>query len=210
MKIKSTEILTYILIFVIIIFLGAKQIAPITEQVNSSKATKTQKEASIEELKAKASSIDLANSQLNQQKEILKPFYKPEVETSETIASFGGMFEDIVDYIRVNQLLLRSIKYNINPESDPIFNKFSQNYNVCEIQLYVIGTYPQLRNFVQSVFAYPYYTNISSIEINPYAQNKKYLLANISINLYSEKIGGGGNNAPQQPAPEGAPTPPQQ
>jgi len=203
-KIQPTEILIYVLIFVIVTFLGVKQISPITEQVNAAKETKTQKEASLEELRAKVSTIDVAKSQMNQQNEILKPFYKPEVEVSDSIASFGGMFEDIVDYIRVNQLLLRSIKYNINPQADPIFNKFSQNYNVCEIQLYVIGTYTQIRNFIQTVFAYPYYVSISSIEINPYEQNKQYLLANISINLYSEKTGGG-NKTPQPQIPEAAP-----
>lgn len=197
MKIQPTEILIYILLIVIVIFFGIKQISPISEQINAAKQTKSQKETLIEELKTKVSTIEVAKSQMNQQKEILKPFYRPEVETSETIASFGGMFEDIVDYIRVNQLLLRSIKYNINPQDDVVFNKFSQNYNVCQIQLYVIGTYPQIRNFIQTVFAYPYYVNISSIEINPYEQNKKYLLANIYINLYAEKVGGGGNNTPQ-------------
>lgn len=187
MKIKPIELVIYILIPVFIIYWGIQLITPISQELSTNKQAKTEKESTVSQLKAKAESVQASKEQMKKNSEILKPFFKPEFQSSDSIAAFGGMFEDIVDYVRINQLLLRSIKYNINPAQDQIFANFANKYNVCEIQLYLVGTYPQLKKFIDEVFDYPYFLSISSIEINPYESNKKYLLARISINLYSSK-----------------------
>ncbi len=179
-------ILSFIVVILIIVF-GIKQIAGVAVEVKQNFGEKKQKQSVVEDLRIKVDSINQANERLQKQQDILKPFYKQDFAPKDSIASFGGMFEDVINYVKINGLLLRTIEYNINPDNDPIYKNFTVAYNVCEINMFVIGTYPQLQGFFNDIEMYPYYLSVNQINIMPYENNKKYLLANVSIHLYSKK-----------------------
>lgn len=117
----------------------------------------------------------------------LRPVYSESTGGGESITAFGTMFEDIVDYIKMNGLMLRSIEYDINPVNDKIRSSFPLLYNVCSVKAYVIGTYNQMQSFFKDMNAYPYFVNISEVKVVSYEKNKNYLLVNMTINLYSAK-----------------------
>lgn len=184
---NARELILSIIVVILLAIFGIKQIGGIVIECKNNFNIKSQKQSIVEDLRVKADSIDQANQKLEQQQDILKPFYKQEFAQNDSIAAFGGMFEDVVDYIKINGLLLRSIEYNINPAEDLIFKNFSSSYNVCELKLFIVGTYSQLQSFFRDIEAYPYYISVSQINIVPYESDKKYLLVNLSINLYSKK-----------------------
>lgn len=184
---NARELILSVVVVILIVIFGIKQISGIAVECKNNFTSKSEKQSMVEDLRIKSETIDQANKRLEQQQDILKPFYKQDYAQNDSIAAFGGMFEDIVDYIKIDGLLLRSIEYNINPENDLIFKNFASSYNVCEIKLFLVGTYPQLQSFFRDIEAYPYYISVAQINISPYESNKKYLLINLSINLYSKK-----------------------
>ncbi len=181
------EILLSILAVLLILVFGFKQLGTIFVECKNNFVSKKTIVATVEDLRKKEETIRLANERITKEQNILKPFYKQEFVTNDSVASFGGMFEDIIDYIKMNELMLRSIEYNINPDQDLIFKNFASSYNVCEIKLFMIGTYPQLLQFFRDIESYPYYINISKVHVKPYEYKNQYLLINMSINLYSKK-----------------------
>lgn len=184
---SQRELILSILTIILVVIFGIKQLSGIIVECKDNFATKTNKTATIEDLRKKEETIQLANEQLQKKQDVLKPFYKPEFQSPDSVASFGGMFEDIIDYIKINGLMLRSIEYNINPEQDLIFKSFASAYNVCEVKLFLVGTYPQLQTFFNDLYAYPYYLNVTKIDIKSYEPKPQYLLVNLSIDLYSKK-----------------------
>lgn len=181
------ELLLSIVAIVILVIFGIKSLSGVIIETKNNFTAKKQIKEKVTELKSKVDTINAAKNRLSKQQDILKPFFKQEFAPKDSIASFGGMFEDIVDYVKINGLMLRSIQYNINPQNDLIFKNFAASYNVCEVKLFLVGTYPQFQSFIKDLNNYPYFINIAEIIINPYESNKKYLLAQISINLYSQK-----------------------
>ena len=105
----------------------------------------------------------------------------------DSISSFGGMFEDIVDYIKMNNLMLRSVEYKLNPPKDKIGSKFPTVYNVCGVDFFIIGTYPQIQGLIRDLKVYPYYIDIAKVELTPYEKDPEYVLTKLSITLYSKK-----------------------
>lgn len=181
------ELILSVVVILLVVIFGIKQVSGIAVEFKNNLMTKKEKTAMVEDLKMKVDTIEAANQKLQEQQDILKPFFKQDLAPADSMASFGGMFEDMVDYIKINGLLLRAIEYNLNPEQDLIFKNFATSYNVCEVKLHIIGTYPQIQGFFRDIFMYPYYINLADINIMPYESNKKYLIAQVSIMLYSKK-----------------------
>ncbi len=184
---NSRELILSIIVVVLILVMGIKQLFTVGSDFKLKFTEKREKLAAVEDLRVKTDAIKKAKEAIEHKQEVLKPFYKQEVPQNDSIAAFGGMFQDVVDYIKINGLLLRSIEYNIKPDTDPIYKNFSTNYNVCTINLFVIGTYPQLKDFLRDIDMYPYFISISQLNIIPYESDKKYLLVKMAINLYSKK-----------------------
>ncbi len=181
------ELILSVIVVILLVVFGIKQLGGIVVEVKNNFGSKREKQAIVEDLRIKVDSITQANERIKKQQDVLKPFYKQDFAPNDSIASFGGMFEDVINYVKINGLLLRTIEYNLNPEEDPIFKNFASAYNVCEIKMFLIGTYPQIQGFMNDIELYPYYISVDQINIMPYENNKKYLLANVSIHLYSKK-----------------------
>lgn len=135
----------------------------------------------IEDLKAKKEAYERA------EKVSTKPVYKSDIATADQMSSFGVMFEDVIQSAKYNGLKLRSISYNLNPPGDVIASNLSADYNSCAIQMQLIGNYMQFRSYFQDIYNYPYLINLDKVSVTPYAANKKILIADVTVIIYSTK-----------------------
>lgn len=151
-----------------------------------------------QEVKAKAQTVEQTKQQIaelknkkeryeKEERVTTKPVYKNELATPDQMSSFGVMFEDVIQSAKYNGLKLRSISYDTAPAQDVIQTNMSGDYNVCAISMELIGNYMQFRSYFQDIYNYPYLINLDKISIKPYEKNKKILIANISVILYSTK-----------------------
>lgn len=133
---------------------------------------------------------DLKNKRDTYEKEIkvsTKPVYKNDLAATDQMSSFGVMFEDVIQSAKYNGLKLRSISYDTAPGKDIIQANMGLDYNVCAISMQLIGNYMQFRSYFQDIYNYPYLINLDKISVKPYEKNKKILIADITVVLYSTK-----------------------
>lgn len=119
----------------------------------------------------------------------IKPVYKASQNSAgDTLAIFGPMFEQVIQLSRESGLLIRSIQYQMNPTDDQVYTDFGNEYNVCELKFFFVGTYIQLKDFLYAlVNRYEYLVSISKLNVSSFKSNPDYVLINISITLYSKK-----------------------
>lgn len=185
---NENQKLMYIVVLLISLAFGLYLIIP---KVNESYATYKQ----IEEKQAKVQStqkqIDDIKAQKQayekEEKSATKPVYKSDLATLDAMASFGIMFEDVIQAAKYNGLKLRSIEYAQNPPDDIITQNVISDYNICAVKMQLIGSYAQFRSYFEDIANYPYLINLDKISIFPYEADKKILIADVQVNLYSEK-----------------------
>ena len=73
------------------------------------------------------------------------------------------------------------------PAYDVVQKNIGSEYNVCAVQMQLIGNYMQFRSYFQDIYNYPYLINLDKISIVPYADNKRILIADVTVILYSAK-----------------------
>lgn len=178
----------YIAIILICVAFGLYLIIPkaqesynayVSIQEKTEKLQKTQKQ--VDDIRAQKAAYE------REEKSSTKPVYKSDIATLDPMASFGIMFEDVIQAAKYNGLKLRSIEYAQNPPDDMVVQNILDSYNVCAVKMQLIGSYAQFRSYFEDIANYPYLINIDKISIFPYADNKKVLIADLSINLYAEK-----------------------
>lgn len=146
------------------------------------------KTQSVEDLKQQIEQLKNKKAQYEKAERVsTKPVYKNELETTDQMSSFGVMFEDVIQSAKYNGLKLRSISYDTAPAGDVIKANMSDNYNVCTISMQLIGNYMQFRSYFQDIYNYPYLINLDKVDIVPYEKNKRILIADINVTLYSTK-----------------------
>lgn len=150
-------------------------------EVSAKTATVENAKKQIEDLKNKKAAYE------KEERVSTKPVYKNELATPDQMSSFGVMFEDVIQSAKYNGLKLRSISYNTAPAGDVVQTNMSMDYNVCAISMQLIGNYMQFRSYFQDIYNYPYLINLDQISIVPYEKNKKILIADITVILYSTK-----------------------
>ena len=181
------ELLICGLLLLLAVAFGIRQVVVTIMKIQeTSKEHKKQKEK-LNEAKKKLKDYEDANKRLMDKQSNIKKVFQPKTATEDSIASFGGMFEDIIDYVKINNLMLRSVQYQINPADDIIYGKFPTLYNVCNVQLMLVGTYVQLEGLVRDLTVYPYFINLSELRINPYEKADQYIIAAINSTLHSKK-----------------------
>lgn len=175
-------------ILVLCLVLGLYFIIP---KINTAVSTYQEVQSKTQTVEATKQQIaELKNKKEQYEKEervSTKPVYKNELATPDQMSSFGVMFEDVIQSAKYNGLKLRSISYDTAPAQDVIQTNMSSEYNVCAISMQLIGNYMQFRSYFQDIYNYPYLINLDKISIKPYEKNKKILIADISVILYSTK-----------------------
>lgn len=116
-----------------------------------------------------------------------KKIYQPPEAGLDAESSFTVLFDDIIEMTKYNGIKIYSIQYLYNPESDEFVKGAVGKYNVCQLDMQVISDYADLESLLKELYKYPYLININKIELTPYAKNKKILLTNLQLKLYSKK-----------------------
>jgi predicted Holliday junction resolvase-like endonuclease len=191
---KLKQFLVPILLLVVLVatlVLGGKKIYEKTseyrglkQEIETKNSTIKEKEATLEEYKKKeqeekAKEKDSANSQ--------KPFYKPIESGLDSESVIAGEFAEILQLIRANKIKVRSIKYNYEPKDDNFYINAKEKYNVARLELEMISSYSDYDNFLKELYKHDHFLDIQSAEIVPYKKNKKILLINFKLTLYSKK-----------------------
>ena len=146
------------------------------------------KTQNVEKLKLEVSDLKLKREMHEKESKVsTKPVFKNELEVTDQLSSFGVMFEDVIQSAKYNGLKLRSIAYDNAPENDAVYKNVLEEYNVCGIKMKLIGSYAQFRSYFQDIYNYPYLINLDQISIKPYEKNKKILISDVVVTIYSTK-----------------------
>ena len=191
---KLKQFLPAILVFVIAIISifwfapkvmsGFHDYTQLKSQVDNNTMQLQEKKKSLETQKRKAE----AESQKEQVvREEAKAFYKPIESGLDNEAVIAGEFAEILQLIRANQIKVRSIKYDYNPGDDKFVQGDSSKYNVARLNMEMIGNYTNYDNFLRELYKHEHFLDIQSVEIVPYRKDKRILLINFKLKLYSKK-----------------------
>ncbi len=188
---KNKQIVPLCFLIAVIVFFAITYImvSSSVEEYKNANDSQTAVKAEFENYQTKYNQSKEQKAKDEQQLQTIKPVYEStENSENENLGVFGTMFEDIIKKAQYNGLLIRSIEYDMRPADDQIFLNFSDSYNVCELKFFFVGTYAQLKTFMNELLNnFKYLISISRLNITSFTGNTDYLLINMSITLYSKK-----------------------
>ncbi len=156
----------------------------VEEEISTKQATVQEKQKLLDDYVAKAEQ-EKAQEQANKSEG--KPFYKPVMEGMDTEAVIAGEFAEILQLVRANKIKVRSIKYDYDPKDDAFVQNAGASYNVARLNMEMIANYANYDNFLKELYKHEHFLDIQSAEIVPYRKNKRVLLINFKLKLYSKK-----------------------
>lgn len=179
----------FLIAFGIFILIVCFTVAPKFEEYQEAQLKNSKINVDRENLEDQITKIKAEQEQEDIKMQSLKTVYKSEIESSsDNLGMFGNMFDEIIKLAQNNSLLIRSIEYDMRPETDPIYMDNSDSYNVCELKFFFVGTYSQLGSFLTDINnRFQYLVYVSNLNVTAFASNTDYLLINTSITLYSKK-----------------------
>ncbi len=192
LTVLKTPILLAGLVLVMVVYLFATQVVPkISEFVSINNDYKTQmasysdKERTLEELKAKVPKTNAAESGLEG---VGKSLFRPLEAGMDTESIIASEFNEILSSITANSIKTRSVKYTYDPQDDNFVKGNASKYSVCKLDMEMIATYTNFKNFMKELYKHEHYLDIAKVEIVPYQKNKTILLINLQVKLYAEKV----------------------
>lgn len=99
---------------------------------------------------------------------------------------FFTLYNDVLNIVKKNSVKLESLDYVYNPAADSFVENGKDAYFVCDFNMKLVTNYVNLGKLIQEICQYPYYIKINNLKVEPYVKNKKVLLANLSLRLYSK------------------------
>ncbi len=185
---NNQQTLPYIIGLVLSLVLGIYLLYPKVMSVYTNYNEVKTKTQTVEQTKQQIADLKAQKENYEKEEKVsTKPVYKNDIATIDPMSSFGVMFEDVIQSAKYNGLKLRTISYNTSPAEDIVQKNISTDYNVCAISMQLIGTYMQFRSYFQDIYNYPYLINLDKISIKPYENNKRILIADVTVTLYSAK-----------------------
>ena len=185
---NNQQTLPYIIGLVLSLVLGIYLLYPKVMSVYTNYNEVKTKTQTVEQTKQQIAELKAQKENYEKEEKVsTKPVYKNDIATIDPMSSFGVMFEDVIQSAKYNGLKLRTISYNTSPAEDIVQKNISTDYNVCAISMQLIGTYMQFRSYFQDIYNYPYLINLDKISIKPYENNKRILIADVTVTLYSAK-----------------------
>ncbi len=174
-------------------------IKPEWEKYQSTKISANRTKTELEGLNKQLESTQNEQKREEMQLQSIKQIYPADKEgTADNLAVYGDAFSQILNCIKRNHILVRSIEYKISPEENPLVQQFGDKYNVCEIKFFFVSTYEQLKVFFREVSNdTKFLISISNVNTQVFEENTDYILSNVSLTLYSKK------KEEQKPAPRG-------
>lgn len=154
--------------------------------------------------------------------DMTKKVYSPAEGVSlDADSAFSVLIDDIIEISRKNHIKTHSIQSTLNPSEDVFVNGDKEHFSAYQLDMKIVSDYSDFEGFIRDLYAYNYLININNIEIYPYQKNKRILLINLTLTLYStiaapdanggensgENNGEGGENNGDQQQGENPPPP---
>lgn len=188
----KTPIMVLVLTIVIAGYLIGTQIAPKVQELtnlHSNYSTKmdeyTQKEQQLETLKS--TNAAKANATAASLADLSKEFFKPLESGMDTETIIASEFNEVLSLMTSNAIKTRSIKTAYDPQDDNFVKGAPDKYSVCKLDMEMIASYTNFKNFLKDLYKHEHYLDIAKVEIIPYPKNKAILLINLQLKLYAEK-----------------------
>lgn len=155
--------------------------------------------------------------------DMTKKVYSPAEGVSlDADSAFSVLLDDIIEISRKNHIKTHSIQSTLNPSEDVFVKGDKEHFSAYQLDMKIVSDYSDFEGFIRDLYAYNYLININNIEIYPYQKNKRILLINLTLTLYStiaapdanggenngENNGEGGENNGDQQQGENPPPPP--
>ena len=188
---KNSQLVYAFLIIAFAAFVGIlfAFLPTVFEEYSSTKSQVESNRLELEKLEQQDKKLKDKRDQEEIQLQSLKQIYQSQINSSDSLAKYGTMFDDLIKRAQSYGLLIRSIEYDIEPTFDPVYADFSNQYNVCELKFFFVGGYSQLQKYLKDITgsSFPYLISISSLNVTAFTENTDYLLIKMSITLYSKK-----------------------
>lgn len=154
--------------------------------------------------------------------DMTKKVYSPAEGVSlDADSAFSVLLDDIIEISRKNHIKTHSIQSTLNPSEDVLVKGDKEHFSAYQLDMKIVSDYSDFEGFIRDLYAYNYLININNIEIYPYQKNKRILLINLTLTLYStiaapdanggenngENNGEGGENNGDQQQGENPPPP---
>lgn len=222
---KYKESLMYLAgIIVVAVFLFQKIQPEFTRTIDLYKQVGQQKDvaAGISKQLSVAKEKDERKKKMRLLDDMTKKVYSPAEGVSlDADSAFSVLLDDIIEISRKNHIKTHSIQSTLNPSEDVFVKGDKEHFSAYQLDMKIVSDYSDFEGFIRDLYAYNYLININNIEIYPYQKNKRILLINLTLTLYStiaapdanggenngENNGEGGENNGDQQQGENPPPP---
>ena len=180
----------FIAIIVLIFGAGIYFVAPKISEVFSVQSELSSKKSQIKNLEQDVESAKLAKQRAESKKDepkIEKLIYESEYKSYDSKVNFNGMLETVLALAKQAGLKVKTIEFKNVPESDPIVQNHSSEYETTLLSAQFYGTYTQFQTFMRDVYRHQYLMGIKDFKIVPYEFDKKILKIDMSLALYMKK-----------------------
>lgn len=184
---KYREAILYAVIIILVFIFIVKKAQPEVVRIIDIEKNIAQNSMQYTDLERKLETLKKSQMERMSMTGQIKNIYKPDIAGLEAESSFTVIFDDIIEMTKYNGIKIYSVEYVYNPTEDEFVKGAADKYNVCQLNMQIISDYPDLDSFLKEIYKYPYLINIDKLELIPYPKDKKILLTNLALKLYSSK-----------------------
>ena len=180
----------FVFIIIVAIVFGIKNTVPVVSGYFDAHKNIKSRQEKINSLNKKieeAKLAKLAEERKKDEPKIVKMIYEVDYKSGGSSASFNGMLDTILELAKQAGLKVKTIEFDVAPESDPIIQNHGAEYESKLLVAQFIGSYSQLQTFMRDIYKHQYLIGIQDFKIVPYEFNKKVLIIDMKLTLYLKK-----------------------
>lgn len=183
---KYYGVIIFCIVIVALLVGSYMLVMPKVQILTSLEETVATRETEVQNLKNK---MQIVQSKIKKMKEVVnsvqKKVYSPVESDLGDETLFFTLYNDVIEMLHANSIKIKSLDYKYNPESDSFVKSGKDIYFVCDVNMELVSNYVNLGKLIENLYQYPYYIRINSLEVKPYAKDKKVLLSSLSLRLYA-------------------------
>ncbi len=170
----------------LLVFAAFKVLQPMYVKIDNLESKISKAETTLKE---KKKDLSIVEAKIQKMKDSIagskKKIYSPVESDLGDDSLFFTLYNDVIEMVNANNVRIRTIKYEHNPESDS-FVKFGKDvYFVSDVNMELVSNYVNLGKLIENIYQYPYYIRINEVNVKPYSKDKKILVTNLSLRLYA-------------------------
>lgn len=182
---KDQAVFLLLPIALLVVFIGGSAYTGITAVSNM--ADYNAKTKQVAELTQQKTNLEaqLAQQQVEEKSPDVKQIFELQGMQFGVDASFAPLFDNMITVAKESGIRIRSVDYNYSPEKDPIFAAKLSGYNVCELDMTIVGKYSEIQTFLKTLLAEKYLINVAQLEIVSWQRDRSVLIANLKLRYYT-------------------------